>query len=120
MIKLKFKGKNFISKQTNDLLFQNQLPGIENFYLLNYGKGNLKSESFPLGHGLAFGLVREEDMRMGGRGSKGTLYWGGYYNTSYFADPNDKFIGIIFKQTQNISDNSSELFQRAVVSSVVK
>ena len=116
----KFKGKNFISKQTNDLLFQNQLPGIENFYLLNYGKGNLKSESFPLGHGLAFGLVREEDMRMGGRGSKGTLYWGGYYNTSYFADPNDKFIGIIFKQTQNISDNSSELFQRAVVSSVVK
>lgn len=116
----KFKGKNFISKQTNDLLFQNQLPGIENFYLLNYGKGNLKSESFPLGHGLAFGLVREEDMRMGGKGSKGTLYWGGYYNTSYFADPTDKFIGIIFKQTQNISDNSSELFQRAVVSSIVK
>ena len=59
-------------------------------------------------------------MRMGGRGSKGTLYWGGYYNTSYFADPSDKFIGIIFKQTQNISDNSSELFQRAVVSSVIK
>ena len=116
----KFKDKTFISKQTNDLLFQNQLPGIENFYLLNYGKGNLKSESFPLGHGLAFGLVREEDMRIGGRGSKGTLYWGGYYNTSYFADPEDKFIGLIFKQTQNISDNSSELFQRAVVSSIVK
>ncbi len=115
-----FKGKSFISKQTNDLLFENQLPGIENFYLLNYGKGNLKTESFPLGHGLAFGLIREEDLRLGGRGSKGTLYWGGYYNTSYFADPNDKFIGIIFKQTQNIYDNSSELFQRAVTSSVVK
>ena len=116
----RFKGKNIISKQTNDLLFQNQLPGIENFYLLNYGKGNLKNESFPLGHGLAFGLIREEDLRLGGRGSKGTLYWGGYYNTAYFADPNDKFIGIIFKQTQNIEDNSSELFQRAVTSAVIK
>ena len=116
----RFKGKNIISKQTNDLLFQNQLPGIENFYLLNYGKGNLKNESFPLGHGLAFGLIREEDLRLGGRGSKGTLYWGGYYNTAYFADPNDKFIGIIFKQTQNIEDNSSELFQRAVTSALIK
>lgn len=116
----KFKGKNIISKQTNDLLFQNQLPGIENFYLLNYGKGNLKNESFPLGHGLAFGLIREEDLRLGGRGSKGTLYWGGYYNTAYFADPHDKFIGIIFKQTQNINDNSSELFQRAVTSAVIQ
>tara|TARA_Y100000591_G_scaffold87690_1_gene73959 strand:- start:1323 stop:2561 length:1239 start_codon:yes stop_codon:yes gene_type:complete len=116
----KFKGKNIISKQTNELLFQNQLPGIENFYLLNYGKGNLKNESFPLGHGLAFGLVREEDLRLGGRGSKGTLYWGGYYNTAYFADPNDRFIGIIFKQTQNIEDNSSELFQRAVTSAVIQ
>ncbi len=115
-----FNGKPFISSQTNDLLFQNQLPGIDNFYLLNYGKGNLKAESFPLGHGLAFGLIREEDLRSGGRGSKGTLYWGGYYNTSYFADPNDKFIGIIFKQTQNIYDNSSELFQRAVTGAVIK
>jgi len=110
----KYKNKQIISKKTNKLLFQNQLPGIENFYLLNYDKGNLKSESFPLGHGLAFGIIREEDLRIGGRGSKGTLYWGGYYNTSYFADPKENIIGLIFKQTQNIEDNSSELFQRSV------
>ena len=114
----KYKNKQIISKQTNELLFQNQLPGIENFYLLNYGKGNLQSESFPLGHGLAFGIIRDEDLKLGGKGSKGTLYWGGYYNTSYFADRNENIIGLIFKQTQNIEDNSSELFQRAVFNSV--
>ena len=110
----KYNDKQIISKKTNELIFENQLPGIENFYLLNYDKGNLKSESFPLGHGLAFGIIRDEDLRFGGRGSKGSLYWGGYYNTSYFADPKENVIGLIFKQTQNIQDNSSELFQRIV------
>ncbi len=110
----KYKDNQIISKKTNELIFENQLPGIENFYLLNYDKGNLKAESFPLGHGLAFGIIRDEDLRFGGRGSKGSLYWGGYYNTSYFADPKENVIGLIFKQTQNIQDNSSELFQRIV------
>ena len=110
----KYNDNQIISKKTNELIFENQLPGIENFYLLNYDKGNLKTESFPLGHGLAFGIIRDEDLRFGGRGSKGSLYWGGYYNTSYFADPKENVIGLIFKQTQNIQDNSSELFQRIV------
>ena len=110
----KYKDNQIISKKTNELIFENQLPGIENFYLLNYDKGNLKAESFPLGHGLAFGIIRDEDLRFGGRGSKGSFYWGGYYNTSYFADPKENVIGLIFKQTQNIQDNSSELFQRIV------
>ena len=110
----KYKDNQIISKKTNELIFENQLPGIENFYLLNYDKGNLKAESFPLGHGLAFGIIRDEDLRFGGKGSKGSLYWGGYYNTSYFADPKENLIGLIFKQTQNIQDNSSELFQRIV------
>ena len=98
-----YKGKSFISKQTNDLIFQNQLP-----------------ESFGLGVGLAFGIVLEKDLKNGGTGSKGTISWGGYWNTNFFADPNDKFIGLIYKQTQNIQDNSSDLFKRAVTTSVVK
>ena len=99
----KFKGKSFISKQTNDLIFQNQLP-----------------ESFGFGVGLAFGIVLEKDLKNGGTGSKGTISWGGYWNTSFFADPEDKYIGLIYKQTQNIQDDSSDLFRRAVSTSVVK
>ena len=99
----KYKGKSFIGKQTNDLIFQNQLP-----------------ESFGFGIGLALGIVIEKDLKSGGTGTAGTLLGGGYWNTSCFTDPNDKVIGIIFKQTQKISDNSSNLFKRAVVSSIVK
>ena len=98
-----YKGKSFISKQTNDLIFQNQLP-----------------KEFGFGVGLAFGVVLNKDLKNGGTGTAGTISWGGYWNTSYFADPNDKVIGVIFKQTQNIPDNSSNIFRRLVVSSVVK
>jgi CubicO group peptidase (beta-lactamase class C family) len=76
--------------------------------------------NFGLGVGLAFGIVLEKDLKNGGTGSEGTISWGGYWNTSFFADPQDKYIGLIYKQTQNIEDNSSELFRRAVSTSVVK
>ena len=99
----KYKGKSFIGKQTNDLLFQNQLP-----------------DTFGYGVGLALGIVLDKDLKNGGTGTAGTLLGGGYWNTSCFTDPNDKVIGIIFKQTQKIPDNSSNLFKRAVVSSIVK
>ena len=99
----KYNGKSFIGKQTNDLIFQNQLP-----------------DTFGFGIGLALGIVLEKDLKNGGTGTTGTLLGGGYWNTSCFTDPNDKVIGIIFKQTQKISDNSSNLFKRAVVSSIVK
>ena len=99
----KFKGKSFISKQTNDLIFQNQLP-----------------ESFGFGVSLAFGVVLEKDLKNGGTGNTGTISWGGYWNTSFFADPKDKYIGLIYKQTQNIQDDSSDLFRRSVSASVVK
>ena len=99
----KYRGKSFIGKQTNDLLFQNQLP-----------------DTFGFGVGLALGIVLDKDLKNGGTGTAGTLLGGGYWNTSCFTDPNDKVIGIIFKQTQKIPDNSSNLFKRAVVSSIVK
>ena len=99
----KYKGKSFIGKQTNDLLFQNQLP-----------------DTFGFGNGLALRIVLDKDLKNGGTGTAGTLLGGGYWNTSCFTDPNDKVIGIIFKQTQKIPDNSSNLFKRAVVSSIVK
>ena len=98
----KFKENQIISKMTNALLFQNQLP-----------------KSFNQGVGLAFGLTREEDLYKGSVGSINTLSWGGYFNTQYFADPEKKIVGIIYKQTQNIQDNTSDLFKRSVFNSLV-
>ena len=98
----KFRNKRIISSKTNELLFKNQLP-----------------KEFDFGVGLAFGIVLEKDLKSGGTGSVGTISWGGYWNTSFFADPNEEVIGIIFKQTQNISENTSDLFRRTVFNSVV-
>ena len=52
----KYKGKSFIGKQTNDLLFQNQLP-----------------DTFGFGVGLALGIVLDKDLKNGGTGTAGTL-----------------------------------------------
>lgn len=51
-------------------------------------------------YGLAFRVVTEAGQNAGGLGSIGTFSWGGYFNTSYFADPDEKLLAMIFKQTR--------------------
>ncbi|MCB0685077.1 MAG: beta-lactamase family protein [Saprospiraceae bacterium] len=51
-------------------------------------------------YGLAFGLTTPDGAAKGGNGSEGTFDWGGYFNTQYFADPDEELIGVIMKQTQ--------------------
>jgi len=66
-------------------------------------------------YGLAFGVINQEGQDMGGIGSIGTFQWGGYFNTQHFADPKEKIIGIIMKQTQAIdSDNTGWKFNQLV------
>ena len=50
-------------------------------------------------YGLAFGVLNEQGHASGGKGSVGTFDWGGYFNTSYFADPKERIIGVLMKQT---------------------
>ncbi|MEH6679050.1 MAG: serine hydrolase domain-containing protein [Sediminicola sp.] len=66
-------------------------------------------------YGLAFGVLDQKGQDMGGKGSIGTFEWGGYFNTQYFADPQEKLIGILMKQTQKTdSDNTSWKFKLLV------
>lgn len=65
--------------------------------------------------GLAFGVVNEEGQSLGGQGSVGTFDWGGYFNTAYFADPEERVIGVIMKQTQGpVSDDTGWMFRLLV------
>jgi CubicO group peptidase (beta-lactamase class C family) len=64
---------------------------------------------------LAFGVLTEKGQDMGGQGSTGTFSWGGYFNTSYFADPKEKIVGILMKQMQGESnDNTETVFKQLV------
>jgi len=77
-----YKGKQILGKKTIELVHINQ-------------NSHIPDSSF----GLTFGLVSEKDQALGGKGSAGTLYWAGIFNTSYFADPEEELIGIIYLQT---------------------
>lgn len=77
--------------------------------------GELWGEKSGKYYGLAFGVVNQHGQSLGGEGSTGTFDWGGYFNTEYFADPKEKVIGILMKQTQgDISDETSWKFRLLV------
>jgi len=70
--------------------------------------GDLWGESGDAAFGLAFQLVTEAGQAKGGQGSAGTFSWGGYFNTSYFADPQENVIGILMKQTYGAPEDDTD------------
>ena len=99
-----YNGKQILGKKTAELVYINQNSHIPNSSI-----------------GLAFGLISEKDQSIGGLGSVGTITWGGYFNTFYFADPVENVIGIVFKQTQEIDEeNTSINFKSLVFQSLIK
>jgi CubicO group peptidase (beta-lactamase class C family) len=86
-------GIRLLSRKTVEVIMANQIGDI--------WKGNTS-------YGLAFELVNQKGQDAGGVGSAGTFDWGGYFNTQYFADPKEKLIGIIFKQTQGKVDDDTK------------
>ena len=100
----KANGHQIIGKKTCELVYENQMPKDVN-----------------ISHGLAFGVLPQKDLKIGAGGSEGTLTWGGYFNTSYFADPEENLIGIIYKQTFGIgNDSTSGRFRELVFQAVVE
>jgi CubicO group peptidase (beta-lactamase class C family) len=94
-------GVRILSRPTIKTIMGNQTGDL-------YGGGSKH-------YGLAFGVVTEAGQDSGGIGSVGTFDWGGYFNTQYFADPEEKIIGILMKQTQGpISDQTSWKFRQMV------
>jgi CubicO group peptidase (beta-lactamase class C family) len=81
--------------------------------------GDLWGEDPEAFYGLAFMVQTEKGEGSGGNGSDGTFSWGGYFNTSYFADPEEQIIGILLKQTQKIkSDDTGWKFSILVGQSI--
>ena len=84
--------------------------------------GNQTGELFSGEHeyyGLAFGIVTPRGQDLGGIGSAGTFDWGGYFNTQYFADPKEKIIGILMKQTRGeVPDETGWKFRQMVFAAI--
>lgn len=84
--------------------------------------GNQTGDLFGGGdryYGLAFGVLTQQGQDKGGQGSVGTFDWGGYFNTQYFADPKEKVIGILMKQTQGNSNDQTRWRFRLLVGQTI-
>ncbi|MEZ4775735.1 MAG: serine hydrolase domain-containing protein [Bacteroidia bacterium] len=98
-------GTRFLSRTTIETIMQNQ---ISDFWK-DQGKD----------YGLAFAVVNERGVAEGGLGSIGTFDWGGYFNTQYFADPKEKIVGILIKQTVGYAgDKTGWQFRQLVFQAV--
>lgn len=98
-------GTRFLSRTTIESMMANQIGDLW------AGSGRH--------YGLAFGVLNEEGQARGGRGSTGTFDWGGYFNTQYFADPEEDIIGIIMKQTQGPTNDPTGWKFRLLVGQAV-
>ncbi len=98
-------GNRILSRTTVDLILKNHSKELF---------GDLNKD-----YGLAFAILNKDGERTGGMGSEGTFDWGGYFNTQYFADPQEKVLGIILKQTQGDSgDSTGWKFRQLVFASI--
>ena len=96
-------GVRILSRTTVDVIMANQLIDPALF-------GGENSDQ-----GLAFAVVTSKGQAKGGSGSEGTFQWGGYFNTTYWADPRENMIGILLKQTRGeVSDPSDWMFRQLV------
>jgi CubicO group peptidase (beta-lactamase class C family) len=101
-----YNGIRLLSRTTVNLILGNQI-------------GNVWGEKPDKNFGLAFSVLTETGQNKGGLGSAGTFEWGGYFNTQYFADPKEKIIGILMKQTQgSVRDETGWKFRQLIFQSV--
>lgn len=98
-------GVRILSRTTIETIMREQVAGAL------WGGGNKH-------YGLAFGVVTEKGVARGGEGSAGTFDWGGYFNTQYFADPQENIVGVLMKQTQGGNDDTAWKFRLLVGASV--
>ncbi|MEP6465500.1 MAG: serine hydrolase domain-containing protein [Parafilimonas sp.] len=98
-----YNGKTILSKRTTEMMLHPQLD-----FLFN-GKNNF---------GLGFEIVTDKGSADGSRNA-GSFDWGGYFGTTYWADPKAHLICLIMtQQTPNSHYNLSQQFEQLVYASL--
>jgi hypothetical protein len=89
-----YDGHRILAPRTVELMVQNQIGGLS--------LGNNK-------FGLGFEVVTEAGAAEGPRNA-GTFAWGGYYGTSYFADPKAHLVCLVM--TQQTPNSHADLMKK--------
>src|SRR6185436_3171257 len=100
----KYNGHQILSKRTVEIITSGQLaPGM-------LGDDNM---------GLGFGITSEKSAAKGPRNA-GSFEWGGYYGTTYWADPKSKLVCLFMTQQNPNSHGDVEAKFEAIVYSSLK
>jgi CubicO group peptidase (beta-lactamase class C family) len=98
-----YNGREILSRRTVEIMLSGQLD-----YMFN-GDNNF---------GLGFEIVTDKGAAKNPR-NKGSFAWGGFFGTTYWADPKEKLICLILtQQTPNSHGDLSERFTNMVYSSL--
>ena len=98
-----YNGKRILSPRTVEMMTSNQLD-------FHYNGTN--------DFGLGFEIVTDKGANLGPR-NKGSFSWGGYYGTTYWADPRAKLVCLIMtQQTPNSHGDLANKFTDIVYSSL--
>lgn len=94
-----YNGKRLLSRRTVDLITCNQIGDL-----------NLGHNKF----GLGFEITTKEGQAVLGV-SEGSFSWGGYFGTTYWADPREQIIGLLFMQQFPLSHGEIQSKFKALV-----
>ncbi len=95
----KYNGKRLLSRRTVELITSNQIGDID--------RG-------PNKFGLGFELTTEKGQAVLGV-SEGSFSWGGYFGTTYWADPKEQLVCLLFMQQFPLSHGEIQDKFRALV-----
>ncbi len=95
-----YNGKRLLSRKTIELMLTNQTGELQTQFGLGFGLETAKND--------ALSIV-----------SQGSFNWGGIFATTYWADPKEKIVGLVYTQiwptTHSISERFKVLTYQAIV-----
>ncbi|MEJ6979533.1 serine hydrolase [Pedobacter sp. P351] len=97
-----YKGTRLLSRRSVDLMTMNQIGDL-----------NVRTDKF----GLGFQITSKEGMAKLGV-TEGTFAWGGYFGTTYWVDPAEKIVGLIFIQQSPLRSDIHDKFKALVYQSL--
>ncbi len=93
-----YNGKRLLSRRTVDLMTMNQI-----------GELNVRTDKFGLGFQIT---SKQSEAKLGM--SEGTFAWGGYFGTTYWVDPKEKLVCLLFLQQSPLRGDIHDKFKASV------
>lgn len=97
-----YKGQRLLARRTVEMMTMNQIGDLD-----------LRGDKF----GLGFQITSKKNMAKLGM-SEGSFAWGGYFGTTYWVDPVEKIVALIYIQQSPLQSDIHDKFRALVYQSI--